>query len=508
MNDTAHHVRVVIDEDRVVGPLDPRLFGSFVEHMGRCVYTGIYEPRHPQADEHGFRRDVQAMVRDLGVTLVRYPGGNFVSGYRWEDGIGPRSKRPRRLDLAWRSVESNQVGTDEFLAWAERNDVIPMMAVNLGTRGIQAAADLVEYCNLAGKTHWSELRRANGRPEPYAVPLWCLGNEMDGPWQTGHMSATQYGQLAAEAGKAMKLVDPTIELVACGSSGPLMRTFGYWETEVLEHAWDIVDYVSMHAYYEELDDDRRSFLGSGADMDTFIRGVVATIDAVGARKHSTKQVNISFDEWNVWYQSRFNAVGLPTIEEAPPLIEDDYSALDAVVVGDLLVTLLKHANRVKVGCLAQLVNVIAPIRTEPGGPSWKQTIFHPIAAVASTARGSVLDLAVTAPMLSTSRYGDVAVVSAAATMDPDTGALAAYLTNRSDREAVVTLDFRGGQHLTVRSCRTLLADDRGARDRSTAAGFGFEEHAVARTMALDSTLTLPAESWTVIELKATSASTN
>ena len=298
-----------LDVDHHRGDVDPRLFGSFVEHMGRCVYTGIYEPDHPSADEHGFRGDVQAMVRELGVTLVRYPGGNFVSGYRWEDGIGPREQRPRRLELAWRAIESNQVGTDEFLGWSERAGVMPMMAVNLGTRGIQAAADLVEYCNHAGGTHWSELRRRHGRSDPYRVPLWCLGNEMDGPWQTGHMSAGEYGRLAAEAGKAMKAVDPTIELVACGSSGHGMPTFGYWESEVLERAWDVVDYLSMHAYYEEHDGDRRSFLAEGAAMDAFIDGVAATIDAVAARKRSRKRVRISFDEWNVWYLTRHMAQG-------------------------------------------------------------------------------------------------------------------------------------------------------------------------------------------------------
>ena len=212
---------------------------AFVEHLGRCVYTGIYEPGHPKADERGFRRDVEELVDELGVTLVRYPGGNFVSGYRWEDGIGPRQQRPRRLDLAWRSIETNQVGTDDFLAWAERNRMAPMMAVNLGTRGIQAAADLVEYCNLPGGTHWSDLRHRHGREAPYDVRLWCLGNEMDGPWQVGAKTATEYGRLAAEAGKAMKLVDPTLELVACGSSNHTMPTFGYWESEVLEHAWEV-----------------------------------------------------------------------------------------------------------------------------------------------------------------------------------------------------------------------------------------------------------------------------
>jgi alpha-N-arabinofuranosidase len=476
--------RVVLDGRRDRGELDRRLFGSFVEHLGRCVYTGIYEPDHPTADEHGFRRDVEQMVGELGVTLVRYPGGNFVSGYRWEDGIGPRDRRPRRLDLAWRSLESNQVGTDELMAWAERNGLAPMMAVNLGTRGIQEAADLVEYCNLPGGTHWSDLRRTHGRETPYDVRLWCLGNEMDGPWQIGRKTATEYGRLAAEAGKAMRLVDPTVELVACGSSSHTMPTFGYWESEVLEHAWDVVDHISMHAYYEEVDGDRRSFLASGADMDAFIDGVVATIDAVAARKHSAKRIGIAFDEWNVWYQSRFDAEGLPRITEAGHLLEDDYSALDAVVVGDLLISLLNHADRVRIACLAQLVNVIAPIRTEPGGPARRQPTFHPFAAVASAARGVVLAPDVECSHVSTERYGSVPTVTAAATLDPGTGGWSLFLTNRSDAPTPVELELRD---LALPRARSLSVSDSDA---------GLTQTRVSRGDA--PSLTLPPESWTVL----------
>lgn len=489
--------RITLDEEHHRGGVDPRLFGSFVEHMGRCVYTGIYEPGHPTADEHGFRADVAELVSELGVTLVRYPGGNFVSGYHWEDGIGPKHSRPRRLDLAWRSIETNQVGTDDFLGWAGRSDVIPMMAVNLGTRGILEAANLVEYCNTGADTHWSDLRRRNGRAEPYGVPLWCLGNEMDGPWQTGHMSAEQYGRVATEAGKAMKQVDPSIELVACGSSGHAMPTFGYWESEVLERAWDVVDYISMHAYYEEHDGDRRSFLASGAAMGEFIDGVAATIDAVAARKRSRKRVQISFDEWNVWYLSRWESTSTPEIDESGPRIEDTYSALDAVVVGDLLISLLNHADRVRVACLAQLVNVIAPIRTEPGGPAWRQTTFHPIAAVAAGARGHSLVTRVTGPELHTARHGDVPALAAAATRDPETGRTAVFITNRAPDPITVALALRGRKELVVESCLVLSADDNGPRHRETAGGValvplptGTDQGAI--------TLTVPGESWVSI----------
>jgi alpha-N-arabinofuranosidase len=471
--------------------------------MGRCVYTGIYEPDHPTADEHGFRADVAELVDELAVTLVRYPGGNFVSGYDWRDGIGPTDERPRRLDLAWRSIETNQVGTDEFLRWAARRGVEPMMAVNLGTGGIVDAAQLVEYCNVAEGTYWSDLRRRNGSQDPYAVRLWCLGNEMDGPWQTGHMDAETYGPLAANAARAMKLVDPSIEVVACGSSGHHMPTFGYWESTVLEHAFDDVDYVSMHAYYQEHDGDRRSFLASGAAMDLFIDDLVATADAVAARKRSRRRLGISFDEWNVWYQSRFPGTVNTEVDVSGPRIEDVYSRLDAVVVGDLLVSLLNHSDRVRVACQAQLVNVIAPIMTEPGGAAWRQSIFHPVAATFASARGRSLRTRVTAPEMATGRHGDVPTVAAAATHDPDSGQVALFVTNRADTETVVELRHDAFQSWTVTSARGMAADDEGPLEGPAAAEQArLADIGEVRTDGGTTTLRLPAESWTTVLVDA------
>ena len=448
---TAQHARVVLHPDFTVGTVDRRLFGSFVEHLGRAVYTGIYEPGHPAADEAGFRGDVAELTRELGVTVVRYPGGNFVSNYVWEDAVGPREHRLPFLDLAWRTIEPNDVGTDEFLQWAERTGVEPMMAVNLGTRGVEAAAALVEYCNGVAGSRWADLRIANGRAEPYGVRLWCLGNEMDGPWQIGHKTADEYGRLAAQAGTAMRLVDPGIELVVCGSSGMGMETFGAWERTVLAHTYDLVDHISMHAYYEEVDGDRASFLASGTAMDRFIRRVVASADAIGAERRSDKTITISFDEWNVWYLvTRFTGeANLPLQRDAPRIIEDVYSGLDAVVVGDLLITLLNHADRIPVACLAQLVNVIAPIMTEPGGDAWKQPTFHPFATTARLARGTALDLRVEAPTSRTAQHGDAPLVTAAATWEATVGertgdgALALFLTNRSAGPIEVTVDHPG-----------------------------------------------------------------
>ncbi len=262
--------QLTLDPAFRVGAVDRRLFGSFAEHMGRCIYTGLFEPDHPTATAAGFRGDVLDLVRELGATLVRYPGGNFVSNYRWEDGVGPVEDRPRRLDLAWRSLESNAFGVDEFAAWCEAAGVEPMMAVNLGTRGVQEAVDLLEYCNHPEGTALSDLRRANGTKEPHDIRVWCLGNEMDGPWQIGHKTAAEYGRLAAETARAMRRLDPRVELVACGSSNTRMPTFASWEATVLEECYDAVDHVSLHNYYDPTVADLPDFLASGVDLDRAI----------------------------------------------------------------------------------------------------------------------------------------------------------------------------------------------------------------------------------------------
>jgi alpha-N-arabinofuranosidase len=448
--------RVVIDPAFRIGEADRRLFGSFVEHMGRCVYGGVFEPGHPSADALGLRGDVLELTRELGVSVVRYPGGNFVSGYRWEDGIGPAGDRPRRLDLAWKSIETNAFGLDEFMIWARAAGVEPMMAVNLGTRGVQEALDLLEYANHPGGTHLSDLRRKHGAEEPYGIRLWCLGNEMDGPWQVGHKAADEYGRLAAETARAMKMVDPAVSLVACGSSNRAMPTFGAWEATVLEHTYEHVDYISAHNYYDPSDGDRASILASAVDMDAFIAEVVATADHVAAKQRSTRRLKVSFDEWNVWYQSRLQAdLDRRGWVEAPALIEDDYDATDAVVVGDLLITLLRHADRVGVACQAQLANVIAPIRTETGGRAWRQSIFHPFALTARHARGTVLHTEPTGPWHDTARYGTVPTLSTAAVHDDENGSVALFAVNRGETPVALDIDARaiaglaGAEHVAI-----------------------------------------------------------
>jgi len=501
---TSPTATIELDPRRHRGPIDRRLFGSFVEHMGRGVYTGLYEPTHATADAFGFRQDVEELIDELGVTVIRYPGGNFVSGYDWRDGIGPKEARPRRLDPAWRTIETNQIGTDEFLQWANRRGIEPMVAVNLGTAGVRSAASLVEYCNIAGGTSWSDLRRQNGAADPYGVALWCLGNEMDGPWQLGHKDAEHYAALAAETGKAMKCVDPAIKLIACGSSSDLVSTFGYWDSTVLERCWDVVDFISMHGYYYERDGDRRSFLASGAHMDEYIDGIAATIDAVGARKHSRKRIGISFDEWNVWNMDRFPPATTMPIDVGGPRLEDVYSTLDAVVVGDLISSLLNHSDRVAIGCQAQLVNVIAPIATEAGGPAWRQSIFYPMTTAAGLARGNSLQALVRVDTLATARYGDVAGLAVSASHDAETGEVAVFLTNRGESELEVKLDCRAFDAIAVGSAVVISADHRGPLVRDDAASAAPK----SLTATADGTavsVRLPAESWTALALRTPAA---
>jgi alpha-N-arabinofuranosidase len=429
---------ITADRAFAIGPVRRKTFGSFVEHLGRCVYGGIYDPSHPSADADGFRGDVIQLVKELGISTVRYPGGNFVSNYQWEDGIGPRNQRPARLDLAWHATEPNTIGLDEFMRWCAKAGVEPMMALNLGTRGVREALDILEYCNIRGGTAWSDRRRANGAEDPYGIRMWCLGNEMDGPWQTGHKTPEEYGRLAAETARAMRQIDPDIELVACGSSGSGMPTFGEWERIVLSESYDQVDLISAHAYYAEQGNDLASFLASGVNMENFINDVVATADAVRAAQKQTKRINISFDEWNVWYQDRAESQP-PSGDDwpvGPVLLEDKYTVADAVVVGSLLITLLRHTDRVASASIAQLVNVIAPIMTETGGRIWKQTIFHPFALTSAHAKGEVLRLAVAAPSTPTKEFGDVGVLDSVATFDQETGEAVLFLVNRSTTEPV------------------------------------------------------------------------
>lgn len=475
------------------------MFSSFVEHLGRAVYTGIFEPGHRRSDVFGFREDVSALIRDLGVKAVRYPGGNFVSGYDWEDGVG--KDRKRRLELAWRSIETNQFGTDEFMRWCKVNQIEPIMAVNLGTGTPQTAANLLAYCNSDTDTFYANMRRQNGNNQAYGVKYWCLGNEMDGPWQICHLNAEDYSKKALEAAKMMRWVDPDIKLIACGSSSSDMPTFPSWDQTVIHNLFDQIDYISMHKYYHD-EGSLNDFFASHIDMSQFIETVHQLIKDEKHARHSAKDIFISFDEWNVWYQ---NEVKLPDWEVAPPILEDIFSLKDMLVFTSMLMTLMEHSDIVKIACLAQLVNVIAPILTEPKGKAIKQAIFFPFELMAKYGMGYKVPLTVKCDTFP-SRYGMAPYVKSVAVMDHKKEVISLFNVNFDTKQnRHLEIIFDQPLKLEVLSFEVVTADDLNAKNTFVAPNqISVEDHLTKAKIDLGTSYLsyeLPKQSWSVLRFK-------
>lgn len=508
---------ISINRNYPISKIDQRIYGGFVEHLGRAVYEGIYQPEHPSADADGFRKDVLELIRELDMPLTRYPGGNFVSAYRWEDGVGPRAERPVRLDLAWKALEPNSFGTDEFMKWCRKAGTAPMMAVNLGTRGPAEAQQLVEYCNFPGGTALSDCRRKNGSQEPYGVKVWCLGNEMDGPWQLGQRSADEYGRVAREAAKMMRLTDPEVELVVCGSSSDGMPSLGRWEETVLEHTYDVVDYLSIHQYFGNRTDNTPGYLAMPEVMSAYIDNIVACCDAVGTRKKSKKKIMLSFDEWNVWYHSVNKDKQSPEWTVARPLLEDIYNMEDALLVGMLLMTLHNHADRVKIACIAQSVNVIAPIMTEKNGAAWKQSIFYPFALTSRYGRGVAMKTVNQSPAYEIEyrhnpeatpvKFTDVPSLYSSCVYNRECGEMVVFVVNRNIREeATLTLELQGFEAIEVIEQQVLRHPDLKAVNSVDAETVRPERINSARLEGHDTALaTLPAASWSMIRIRVNPA---
>jgi len=459
-------VEIFVNKNFMIGDIDRRIFGSFVEHMGRAVYTGIYEPGHPCADENGFRKDVIEAIKELNVSMVRYPGGNYVSGANWRDGIG--ENRPVRLGLAWGSLETNGFGIHEFSKWCKATNIEPMMAINVGTDSVKSAAEEVEYCNHDQGTQLSDLRIKNGAEKPFNFKLWCIGNEMDGDWQIGHLCAEDYGKKARECAKIMRLAngerwdtkpEDKLQLVVAGSSVKELPTFPDWDRIVLEYTYDVVDYLSMHRYYGYNKDGRdpiNDFLGAPTDMDEFIKTIEGTINFVKAKNRAKKDIYISFDEWNIWNGSEPRKDKL--WDFAPEIIEQKYTVLDSIVFAGLLNTLLNHSNIVKVACLAQLVNVIAPIITKKNGGLIKQTIFYPFALASNNASGKTVRSYNDSEEFD-SWYGRSKRINQAITYDEKKKEICCFICNYDSEETEINIDLSSFGDVQISESKTMFNKD-------------------------------------------------
>jgi alpha-N-arabinofuranosidase len=464
--------RAVINAARYRAELDRRIFGSFLEHLGRAVYTGVYEPGSPLADQNGFRKDVLGEIKTLNVPIVRYPGGNFVSGYHWLDGVGPKDKRPTVLERAWNSLETNQFGTNEFIAWCKLVGTEPLLGFNLGTAAPEEAVAYVEYCNVDKGTKWSDLRRQHGVDRPHNVRYWCLGNEMDGPWQMGHMTAREYGRKARDVARQIRVLDPDVKLIACGSSNTILPTYLEWDREVLEECYDQVDGISLHNYYGNTPaltgNSSARFLAMNLDMERQIQEISAVCDYVQGLQRSPKRLWLSFDEWNVWYRARDAKARDGKRQFAPHLLEEVYNLEDALLVGAFLNSFMRQSSRVRVACLAQILNVIAPLVTNETSVL-RQSIYYPYAWALQHAHGRVLDLEVeseTYPIKAEglradfARNDQVPFVDLAATFQPQNGSVAVFMLNRDlDSEREVILDWREPTPARVVTCETLTGPD-------------------------------------------------
>jgi len=464
--------RALLQQPRLRGDFDRRVLGAFLEHLGRAIYTGLYQPGSPLADTNGFRADVVREIKELGVPIIRYPGGNFVSGYNWLDGVGPKQQRPTVLERAWNSIETNQFGTNEFIDWCRMVGTEPLLGMNFGTGTAEMAVAYVEYCNLERGTKWSDLRRSHGYDSPHNVRYWCLGNEMDGPWQIGQLQAREYGRKARDAARQMRVVDPNLQLIACGSSGTNMPQYLIWDREVLEECYDQVDGISLHAYYGNTQALTRNsaarYLAMNLDMDRQILEIAAVCDYVQGLRRSSKRLWLSFDEWNVWYRARSGDAVNGRRQFAPKLLEEVYNLEDALLVGGFVNTLLRNAARVRIGCIAQLVNAIAPLVTNDTGVL-RQSTFFPYAWALRYARGRVLDLRVeseTYPITATGLQADFArndqvpFVDVVATLDSPGGQACVLMLNRDlEGERELALEWRDITPTRVLACETLTGAD-------------------------------------------------
>ena len=441
-----NQARLIVDRNFIVDIVDKRLYGTFIEPIGNIIYGNLYNPDHPTADKNGYRKDVMTLMKELGTTLIRFPGGNYVSGYNWVDGIGPKEKRPVRFDKAWRQIDTNQMGIDEYVDYNKLLGVENMLAVNLGTGTPEEAANEVEYCNMKEGTYWSDLRKKYGHPEPHNIKLWCLGNEMDGFWQIEQKTPEDYGKKAREAAKLMKMVDPEIELVVCGSctNEKGMETYPEWDRMVLDYCYDYVDYISLHRYYSYDPDVYMAFDNPftiedlpaiAGDLNDYLDTVLAAADFIKGKKRSNKKLHISFDEWGVQTSIKVQPKGLnwqpgPSTKRGARVT----NVVDAVLFGSLLITFLNRCDRVKIAC--QSIVIGSMIAASPDGGAYRQSTFYPFKQVATYGHGMVLKQNLDSPLLETANFGQQKSVQSAVVYNEEEGIFTVFAVNLDLRNSV------------------------------------------------------------------------
>lgn len=503
------NAEIIYNKNFTIGEVDRRMYGSFVEHLGRCVYNGIYQPGHPAADQLGFRNDVKELIKELGVTAIRYPGGNFVSGYDWKDGIGPRENRPVRKEMAWNVLETNEVGTDEFARFAEECGTEVLMAVNLGTGTPKEAAELVDYCNTDKGTYWSDLRRTNGTEKPHDFKVWCLGNEMDGEWQINMLKAGEYARKAKETAKMMKWMDPTAELIACGTCTNEVghSSYGDWDLTVLEETYDYIDYLSLHRYFNydpnkqlfyPMYDDESDIPFFFRDLQDYLNTIISACDFVKGKKRSDKTIHISFDEWGVITEAGAVPGGV-----SQEFGFANFRQLDAVIYGGLLCTFLNHSDRVKIACQSLLVNEGGMITTDPFGKAIRQATFYPFRDAAAYGKGITLKGIASMPSAVTNHHGEQETVTAACVYNEEKKEITVFATNCEMQEDVsLNLCFEQFGELKGIEWRELYDDDPYAKNT-----FAEEFRVVPITKELPNThegritLNLKKHSWNVLRFK-------
>lgn len=437
-------------------PIDDRLYSAFMEHMRDVIYNGIYNPEHPTADEYGFRTDVIELVKELKLTGIRYPGGNFICSYNWEDTVGPVEERPKKVDLAWRQIEPNQVGIPEFEHWTKAVGSELIMAVNLSTRGAADAANLVEYCNHPGGTYYSDLRKKHGHEQPYNIRTWCVGNETDGSWNIARKRAKEYGWDAMEAAKAMRRVDEDIELVAVGSSGTQLDTYLNWDRKVLEQVYDSCDFISLHRYLGNMEieqegtldpSDTTDYLELVSRFERNILDVIAACDYVKGHKRSQKEMYISLDEYNVQDVGVPPQFCIPQEErefqwEVGTSFKPEGLTMRAVLLfGLTMITLIRHSDRIRIACQSILINGFGMVMCGKDEDAWVNGTYHIFKHCSLHGRGKVLEQVSESNQYKTKSFGDANVLDSVCVYHEAEKEITIFAVNKSEEEMEFTAEL-------------------------------------------------------------------